>query len=132
MFTLWTVAPAASGPKRVVLVVEDDPPLRTFYQSALTLAGYAVVTAADGIDALARIEGHQPAAVVLDLGLPRLSGGDIGRELAASGQSIPLIVVTGSEPDGLNPADYACILRKPVSAEALIQAVETCIGRAGA
>ena len=71
------------GRATVVLVVEDDPALRTFYKGALTLAGYVVVTASDGVEALQRIEGHTPAGIVLDLGLPLLSGHDVRQELAA-------------------------------------------------
>lgn len=111
-----------------VLVVEDDPVLRTFYRSALTIAGFTVVAAADGVEALYHIEGYQPAAIVLDLGLPRMSGHDVGRELASHPglRDIPVIVVTGEDGD-IDPGKFACILRKPVSANALIVAVENCL-----
>ena len=63
-----------------ILVVEDDPALRTFYRSALMIAGYTVVSAEDGIDALRRLdEGLTPDLVVLDVALPRLSGRDVQR-----------------------------------------------------
>jgi DNA-binding response OmpR family regulator len=114
-----------------VLVVEDDPGLRSFYRSVLTLQGYTVISAGDGIDALRRVEEYQPSAIVLDLGLPMLSGRDVGRELAAHVDvaQIPIVVVTG-DARGLNPADFACVLRKPVTADALIAAVDDCLKRA--
>jgi DNA-binding response OmpR family regulator len=111
-----------------VLVVEDDAALRTFYRSSLMLAGFDVITAENGVDALHRIEGDQPSLVVLDLGLPLLSGRDVRRELAAhlATKDIPVVVVTG-DPDDLDPTEFPCVLRKPVTPESLIEAVENCL-----
>ena len=113
--------------RSVVLVVEDDPPLREMYRSALTAAGYAVFAVEDGLDALRYIETHTPSAVVLDLGLPRLHGGDVQREMAAQGlAAIPIIVVTG-EPASVDERDFACVLRKPIEPDGLIEAVRRCL-----
>jgi len=111
-----------------VLVVEDDPTLCTFYRSALQIAGYAVITADDGISALRQIDGSMPEALVLDLGLPRLSGLDVGREVAAHLPQLPIVVVTGSAEE-IDATGFACVLRKPISAIALIEAVENCFRR---
>ena len=115
--------------RSTVLVVEDDPTLRAYYRSVLTLEGYAVVTAEDGLDALARVEEQQVGAVVLDLGLPRLPGEDVSRELASNPQlrAIPIIVVTGQDPGKLDADRFACVLRKPVTAEALVKALQNCL-----
>jgi twitching motility two-component system response regulator PilH len=112
-------------------VVEDDRALQTYYKSALTLAGYGVITADDGLEALQRVEGHHPSAVVLDLGLPRLSGQDVGRELAAHPdmRDIPIVVVTG-DTGAFDLSQFACVLRKPVGPDALIAAIEDCLNRA--
>jgi DNA-binding response OmpR family regulator len=111
-----------------VLIVEDDPTLCTFYRSALQIAGYAVITADDGVSALRQIDGSVPEAMVLDLGLPRLSGRDVGREVAAHLPQLPIVVVTGSSEE-IDATDFACVLRKPISAVALIEAVESCLQR---
>ena len=115
--------------RTTVLVVEDDRELRHYYRSLLTLEGYVVLTAEDGVDALERIEDHQVGAVVLDLGLPRLAGEDVSRELASHPRlsSIPVIVVTGRDSADIDPRLYTCVLRKPVSADALIKAVNDCV-----
>ncbi len=116
--------------KTTVLVVEDDPDLRALYRTSLTVAGYAVVAVEDGIDALRHIEGSGvPSAVILDLALPRLSGRDVHRELAAHPETskIPIVVVTGSDISDLNKSEFACVLRKPVHVESLLYAVQTCI-----
>lgn len=115
--------------ERYILVVEDDAPLREHYRSALRAAGYAVVAVEDGVDALRRVERGRPEAVILDLVLPRLSGRDVQRELKSSPatQDIPIVVVSGTDTSDLNPEDFACVLNKPISADALILAVQNCV-----
>ena len=119
--------------KTVVLVVEDDPDVRHLYRLALIAGGYAVIAVGDGIDALRHIEGDAPSAIVLDLGLPLLGGRDVQRELAShlETQDIPIIVITGTDARDLDPANFACILSKPVSVDVLLSAVDSCLERAG-
>ena len=114
-----------------MLVVEDDAPLRELYRSALRAVGYAVVAVDDGLDALRRVEWKPPDAVVLDLALPRLSGRGVHRELKAHPKThdIPVIVVSGTDTSDLDPNDFACVLKKPISVDSLIHAVHSCLRR---
>ena len=121
----------ATPPRTLVLVVEDDPNLSSFYRSALQMAGYAVATAEDGVSALRQVEDVVPAVLVLDLGLPCLSGFDVAREMGARRPSVPIVVVTGST-DSVDLAEFACVLRKPITATALIEAVENCLRKRAA
>ena len=93
-----------------------------------------MVAVEDGIDALRHIELNPPAALVLDLGLPRLGGRDVQREITGRMElrGIPIIVVTGEPTDDLDPNDYVCILRKPLEPQALISAVRNCLRNAPA
>jgi DNA-binding response OmpR family regulator len=122
------VPPTRRKKKTTVLVVEDDPVLRQLYRSVMTLEGYIVVSAEDGVEALRQIDIETPDLVVLDLGLPRLSGGDVRRELAAHAatEHIPVVVVTGA-PDGLEESDFACVLKKPIDPRALLAAIANCL-----
>ena len=118
-----------SSRQLLVLVVEDEPGLRELYRTALSTAGYAVVAVEDGLDALRVIDiGTTPQAVVLDIALPRLSGYDVQRELHAHDHTtdIPIIVVTGTD-TAINERDFACVLRKPLTAEALVETVGKCL-----
>ena len=65
-----------------ILVVEDDPDLRVTLRQALTAAGHAVDTAADGQAALAAVASRSYALMVLDLGLPQVDGLDVLRRAA--------------------------------------------------
>jgi DNA-binding response OmpR family regulator len=118
--------------QQYVLVVEDDASLRELYRSALRTAGFEVVAVEDGLSALHRLDSGIPRAVVLDLDLPRVGGRDVQAELKSrpDTQLIPIVVVSGKDTDDLNPRDFACILRKPVSTDELIAAVQRCIVRA--
>ena len=117
---------------KVILVVEDDPELRAFYRQVLMISGYTVVAVEDGIDALRRIETDPPDLVILDIELPRLGGRDVQQELAAhiATRHIPIMVVSGTDTQMLDPAAFVCILRKPVTAERLVDAVDDCLKHA--
>lgn len=77
-----------------VLVVEDDTPLRARLKEALGRAGYAVDTAADGINAehLGNTEPYD--AVVLDLGLPGRPGLEVLQRWRARGNDVPVVILT--------------------------------------
>jgi CheY-like chemotaxis protein len=119
--------------KTSVLVVEDDAELRTHYQSALKAAGYEVAAVEDGLSALRRLEQDVPDAVVLDLGLPRVDGRDVYRELAANPATarVPIVVVTGTSLTDAEMKEFSCVFRKPIHAEALIHEIEKCVRKVG-
>ena len=115
-----------------VLVVEDDPSLRSLYRAMLQLEGFDVTAVEDGVDALRYIELSPPHVVVLDLGLPRLGGRDVQREISArmDTRAIPIVIVTGEPVDDLDRSLCSCILRKPLEPQALITAVRDCLRKA--
>lgn len=119
-------------PRTRILIVEDDADLRRIFRTALSLAGYEVEDAGDGIEALHLIDNRPPDLVVLDLILRSLDGLSIQQELASRAitSRIPIVIVTGSsiETDSL---DVACVLRKPVMPDELVRTVKHCL-RAGA
>jgi DNA-binding response OmpR family regulator len=121
------VDPEALTP--VVLVVEDDAPLREFYRTTLRHADFRVVAVEDGLDALTWIEQHTPDIIVLDLALLRVSGRDVQRELRAHAETrdIPIVVVTGDDTSDLNRRELACVLQKPVTGEELVETVDRCL-----
>jgi two-component system response regulator MprA len=77
-----------------VLVVDDDPGVRTAVGRALVFEGYDVLEAADGEAALQMARTEEPDAVVLDVGMPRVDGLVVCRRLRAAGSAIPILVLT--------------------------------------
>ncbi|MBV9173586.1 MAG: response regulator, partial [Chloroflexi bacterium] len=57
-----------------VLVVDDEPVIREVVAEALEFEGYAVETATNGAEALAKVRAHAPQAIVLDLMMPVMDG----------------------------------------------------------
>jgi CheY-like chemotaxis protein len=88
------------------------------------------VAVEDGLAALNYVaHAEAPDAVLLDLGLPRVHGRDVYRELSTtvSTSRIPIIVVTGEPPGNLDDSEFACVLRKPIDIEALLDSVRNCL-----
>lgn len=114
--------------QRVILIVEDDAPLRTMWRTALRLEGFDVIEAGNGIEALRLIEVGPPDLVLLDLGLPYLDGISVRQDIAAQvfSRNIPIVVVTGSTED-LSYLDVNCVLRKPVTVDQIVRVVQRCI-----
>lgn len=77
-----------------VLVVEDDPDLLAVLPRILMGAGYTVRTAADGEDGLNKVLDDAPALAILDVGLPKLSGYELARELRSRGYQFPVLMLT--------------------------------------
>ena len=112
-----------------ILIVEDHEDLRRMYRVALALAGFDVREATNGLDALQALDRDQPPhLIVLDLGLPDVSGVVVRQEIAAQAhlRAIPILVVTGSMA-ALDHLDVACLLRKPVTPDGLVRAIEKCL-----
>ncbi len=77
----------------LVLVVDDEQSYRDALTVALQREGFLVETAADGVEALERFEATQPALILLDVMLPRVSGVDVCRQIRARSR-VPIIMVT--------------------------------------
>lgn len=80
-----------------ILVVEDDALLGDALQAGLTQAGYAVDWVRDGVQADHALTAETYAAVVLDLGLPRLSGLDVLQRLRERQSTLPVLILTARD-----------------------------------
>lgn len=80
-------------PKPQVLVVDDEPQIRRLLTVMLEANGYRVLAAASGQEGLALAAQHRPAIVVLDLGLPDLSGQEVLRRLR-EWSSVPVVILS--------------------------------------
>jgi DNA-binding response OmpR family regulator len=79
-----------------VLVVEDDEAIAQVLQRSLRLEGYDVKIAGDGIAALEEAHAFLPDLVVLDLGLPKLDGIEVARQLR-SDDDVPILMLTARD-----------------------------------
>jgi two-component system response regulator MprA len=80
-----------------ILVVDDERAVRESLGRALELEGYDVELAADGGEALYRLEAVQPDAVILDVLMPGLDGLEVARRVRKTGNRVPLLMLTARE-----------------------------------
>lgn len=80
----------------VVLVVDDEADLLEIVRDRLEVAGYRVLTARDGLEALERVRIARPDCIILDLKMPHLSGFDALPEIRRAAPGAHVIVLTGS------------------------------------
>src|ERR1700754_3308072 len=80
-----------------LLLVDDDPPIRSMLARTLTAEGYEVESAADGGAALAAVERSLPDAIVLDVTMPGMDGLQVTRRLRAKGLRVPILLLTARD-----------------------------------
>jgi len=116
-----------------VLVVEDDDDTRRLIEQELGEAGYEVIPALDGRHALRLMHTARPRVLLVDLGLPLMSGDEFVRRWRASGDAndATVVIVSGSE----NALDIAeslgirTVIPKPFRIEDLVATVAQCVYR---
>lgn len=114
-----------------MLVVDDEPDIRTFVRLALEDEGYGVVTAANGTEALELLGATNPSLILLDLRMPGMGGREFvaayreRESLAATTSPVPIIVVTASRLPEVNPEEFGAsgVLRKPFDVDRLLESV---------
>jgi two-component system, OmpR family, phosphate regulon response regulator PhoB len=116
----------------MILVVDDDLDLVDVVRSALEREGFAVDDACDGATALDKIADDEPELVVLDLGLPKVRGLDVLRQVRAD-NAVPVIVLSGRSDEAdriigleLGADDYVV---KPFSPRELVARVRSVLRR---
>ncbi len=79
-----------------ILVVDDEPQIQRFLKPSLTAAGFEVIAAVNGADALKAAATQAPDAILLDLGLPDMDGKDVIAELRAWSK-VPIVVLSARD-----------------------------------
>jgi len=99
--------------ERTVLVVDDEPNVRDYLAQILRDAGFRVLTAGDGVEALALIRASPPDFISLDLVMPKKSGHRLLLELRRDRElaRIPVLVVTAHAHDELGEGDLQDMMR---------------------
>jgi CheY-like chemotaxis protein len=117
-----------------ILLVEDDPAGRLMYTEWLTVAGFDVAQAHNGLQALERAFDCHPDVVITDLNIPGIDGFELTRRLKQDPrtQDVPVLAVTGyaafaADPERAQRAGCDAVLPKPCTADDLEAAVRSLI-----
>ena len=127
---------------KTILVVDDEPNIRDYLSMVLEDAGFQVITAEDGEQALKQIKAKKPDFISLDLIMPRKSGHKLLYELKKDKQlsRIPVLIVTAHAKDDLGKDDLddlldnrimsgpGIYLEKPVNPLAYVRAIQRTLG----
>ena len=120
-----------AGP--IVLVIEDEMPIRRFLRATLANHGYRFVEAATAQEGLTQVAAQKPDAVILDLGLPDLDGLEVTRRLR-EWTTLPIIVLTarGQEQDKVAALDAGAddYLTKPFGVNELLARIRVALRHA--
>ena len=116
----------------LILIVEDDRPVRSLISMALKSRGYQQEAVSNGQEAVLTMTGHPPDILILDLGLPDMDGNDIIKMVREWSQ-LPIIVVSArsDERDKIDALDYGAddYLTKPFSVEELLARIRVAVRR---
>ena len=114
-----------------VLVVDDEPVIRELVAEALELEGYAVETAANGAEALTKVQARAPSVIVLDLMMPVMNGWDFLNACRAypACAGVPVVVTSAYRrlPETAASLGVTACVAKPFDLRVLLGAIERLI-----
>ncbi len=119
--------------QRRILVVDDEQTVRDFLQRVLETAGYTVITASNGLEALEKMSQFDIRLVLLDIMMPGLDGFEVLDHMRQYEENIPVIMLTGIQEVpakidslALGADDY---ITKPFSVEELLARIQVKLRR---
>lgn len=121
--------PRGGKPARVVLVVDDEQTVRDLLCRALTEGGYRTLEAGHGAEALNLVEAGDPIdLVVTDVVMPGMDGRELGRRLAQSRPTLPVLYISAYDVNDIfrrgSPSSSAPFLQKPFPHDILLSRVD--------
>jgi CheY-like chemotaxis protein len=111
---------------RPILVVDDDPAILATVSEALDMEGFSVVTATNGVEALAAVDRDWPSLVLLDMRMPVLDGWGFMRAIRERGLTLSVVVMTAAADARRWGREIGAqgVLSKPFELDELIGAVQ--------
>lgn len=122
--------PAEPFDGETILLVEDEPAVRQLFAMALTRAGYRVIEARNGQEAMKVFDHHGDSIDLLltDMRMPYMGGAELAQHLRSRSESLKLRCISGY-PTSADPALQADFLAKPFSKDELLSKVREVLER---
>lgn len=117
-----------------ILVVDDDKNTRLYYRAVLEKAGYTVITACDGVEALDAMDREHIDLVVLDVMMPRMDGYEFTETLRATDNNLPILMVSAKQLPADKHRGFAVgtddYITKPIDDEEMLFRIKALLRRA--
>jgi CheY-like chemotaxis protein len=112
--------------KKTILLVDDDASVRESVEKVLRGAGYEVVLAAGGLQAVTQVQAQPIDLVLLDIGLPNKNGWEACQHLHREHPNLPIIVITGQAGQFKSAlaGGAVALMEKPLDAHRLLQVIQ--------
>ncbi len=115
----------------LVAVVDDEESVRKALQRLLRSAGMTTEAFATGAEFLHSLKDHKPDCIVLDIHMPGMTGFEVQEQLAAAGEPLPVVIITGYDSpethDRALAAGAVAYLRKPIDDKVLLEAITSAL-----
>lgn len=107
-----------------VLVCDDDDDMLALIEHYLHRAGYALITASSGTEAVAKAVSYKPDIVLMDVNVPGMSGVDAALALREQNYAGPIVALTASKLSAAEKGNFTCCFRKPAQMQQLLSEIK--------
>jgi CheY-like chemotaxis protein len=123
----WISEPRHETRNQIVLVVDDEDLVRNYMRRVLVAAGYQVIGASNGLEALTHLEAAAVALVITDIRMPEMDGLELGAKISQVPGAPVVVYASASDHPPAGKADY--YLQKPFSPTELTRMVRETLSR---
>lgn len=107
-----------------IMVVDDEPMVRTILQKLLSLKGHSVTLASSGEEALDMVGSNEFDLIFTDLGMPQMNGRQLARAIRERRPDLPIVLLTGDTDAGEPGEDVDVVLSKPFKVDQLDRTIQ--------
>ena len=107
-----------------ILICDDDEDLLALTEYYLRRAGYELLLARNGQEAVDKALAHRPNLVLIDVNIPCLNGSDAAAQLRNAGFRAPILAITGSDIRKLDDENFTATLQKPIRLPRLLDEIQ--------
>ncbi|TFB77233.1 response regulator transcription factor [Cryobacterium glaciale] len=121
-----------NAPRRVAVIIEDDPDIRNLLEAVLSQAGFEAIATSNGLDGIAAIRAYDPIVTTLDVSMPGIDGFETSRRIRAfSSTYLVILTARGDEIDTLQGLEAGAddYLTKPFRPRVLRARIEAMLRR---